>query len=157
MTVPELPLICNKPRFLNFRSWRPHWVITVAVLCDEGGLEEAAPKKWSTSEHLSVQHHRKAISSYATLTSIGLWLVAAVEALRAPPSRAVGLLPGTPNDSLRAEGTFPTCCYSHPSGTAAVETWQEGPTSLLLRASALLSTSPRIWGSSSSTILCVFS
>lgn len=157
MTVPELPLICNKPRFLNFRSWRPHWVITAAVLRDEGGLEEAAPKKRSTLEHLSVQHHRKAIFSYATSMSVGLLLLAAVEALRALPSRAAGLLPGTRNDAIGAVGTFPTCCYSRPSGRATVKTWQEGPTSALLRASALLSTSPRIQGSSSSTILSGFS
>lgn len=58
MTVPELPLICNKPRIPNFRSWR-----LVESLRDEGGFQEAVPQTPSIPEHPSICHSRKALLS----------------------------------------------------------------------------------------------
>lgn len=131
MTVPALPLICNKPRFLNFRSWRPCSVITVVVLHDEGGFQEAIPKKRSISEHPSIYHSRKAIFSYATLKSGGLSPFAAVEAWGVFTLRAAGLLPVTPDDrhDINAAITFHTWGYY----TATVEIQQELPTISLLK------------------------
>lgn len=154
MTVPELPLICNKPRLLNFRSSRPCWAITAAALRDEGGFQEAIPKKRSISEHPSICHSRKAIFSYATLKSGGLSPFAAVEAWGVFALWAADLLPVTPDDRCDINTAIAYHIWGYYMAT--VEIWQKFPTISLLRA-LISSASHRIWGSSSSKRLTVFS
>lgn len=69
MTVPELPLICNKPRSLNFRSWRPCWAIR--WWRGVSGSRAKEPIHLRAPEHLSLQKSPSQLHSPGCSGSMG--------------------------------------------------------------------------------------